>query len=113
MPSTTRRRFLAAAAALASPGSLIPRLSAQSPESRIDILLNEPLGTIAPEIYGHFVEHLGGLVYDGLWVGERSGIPHINGLRKQLVDAFRRVKPGVVRWPGGFVGDRKSVGRGK
>jgi alpha-N-arabinofuranosidase len=106
MPSTTRRRFLAAATALASPGMLLPRLSAQSPESRIDILLNEPVGTIAPEIYGHFVEHLGGLVYDGLWVGERSGIPHVNGLRKQLVDAFRRVKPGVVRWPGGCFADQ-------
>ncbi len=34
------------------------------------MLLGEPVGTIAPEIYGHFVEHLGGVVYDGIWVGE-------------------------------------------
>jgi hypothetical protein len=36
-----------------------------APDSRIEVLLNEPIGTIAPEIYGHFVEHLGG-------VGERE-----------------------------------------
>ena len=65
----SRRRFLRAAAGsawLASSSSLVTRMAAQSPESRVDILLNEPVGTIAPEIYGHFVEHLGGVVYDGI-----------------------------------------------
>src|ERR1022692_3807015 len=109
--STDRRRFLGAAVAagtawLTSPDSLITRLSAQSPESRIDVLLNEPVGTIAPEIYGHFVENLGGVVYDGIWVGERSAIPNVNGIRKQLVDALRKVKPGVIRWPGGCFADQ-------
>src|SRR5664280_3734116 len=90
--TASRRRFLRATAAgtawLAWSGPLATRMAAQSPESRIDVLLNEPVGTIAPEIYGHFVEHLGGVVYDGIWVGERSGIPHVNGLRKQLVDCL-------------------------
>src|ERR1039457_2881104 len=94
--SASRRRFLrtaaAGAACLASPGSLVTRMAAQSPESRVDVLLNEPVGTIQPEIYGHFVEHLGGVVYDGIWVGENSRIPNVNGLRKQLVDALKRVK---------------------
>ena len=108
---TDRRRFLGAAAAagtawLASPGALITRLSAQSPESRIDVLLNEPVGTIAPEIYGHFVENLGGVVYDGIWVGEGSSIPNVSGIRKQLVDALKKVKPGVIRWPGGCFADQ-------
>ena len=35
-------------------------MRAQSDDARIEILLDEPIGTIAPEIYGHFVEHLGG-----------------------------------------------------
>ena len=64
--SSNRRRFLETAAAgagaawLLSSGSLVTRMAAQSPESRVDVLLDEPVGTIAPEIYGHFVEHLGG-----------------------------------------------------
>src|ERR1019366_3081905 len=105
-----RRPFLpppaAGAAWLASSGSLVTRMAAQSPESHIDILLNEPVGTIAPEIYGHFVEHLGVVVYDGIWVGESSRIPNVNGLRKQLVDALKRVKPGMIRWPGGCFADQ-------
>ena len=43
-------------------------------DSRIEILLNEPLGTISPEIYGHFTEHLGGVIYDGIWVGDRKSV---------------------------------------
>jgi alpha-N-arabinofuranosidase len=75
-------------------------------DSRIEILLNEPGGTIAPEIYGHFVEHLGGVVYDGLWVGENSPVPNVNGVRKALIDALRKVKPGMIRWPGGCFADQ-------
>jgi alpha-N-arabinofuranosidase len=108
-PTANRRRFLGTAATgaawLLSP-SLVTRMAAQSPESRVDILLNEPVGTIAPEIYGHFVEHLGGVVYDGIWVGENSRIPNVGGLRKQLVDALKRVKPGMIRWPGGCFADQ-------
>ena len=76
MHLTNRRGFLRTAAA-----GTVWLASAQSPESHIDILLDEPVGAIAPEIYGHFVEHLGGVVYDGIWVGERSPVPNVNGLR--------------------------------
>ena len=51
--------------------------TAAAADSRIEILTGETIGTIAPEIYGHFVEHLGGVVYDGIWVGEKSKIPNI------------------------------------
>jgi alpha-L-arabinofuranosidase len=29
-------------------------------------LLNEKIGQISPDIYGHFVERLGGVVYDDI-----------------------------------------------
>jgi alpha-N-arabinofuranosidase len=61
--------------------SRIPTIAAAA-DSRIEILTGESIGTIAPEIYGHFVEHLGGVVYDGIWVGENSKISNIGGLRK-------------------------------
>jgi alpha-L-arabinofuranosidase len=83
--------------------SLMPRPAA--PDSRIEILMGETIGTIAREIYGHFAEHLGGVIYDGIWVGEKSKVPNINGIRKSLVDAFKKIKPGVVRWPGGCFAD--------
>jgi alpha-N-arabinofuranosidase len=79
---------------------------ADSPaDSRIEILLNEPLGTISSDIYGHFVEHLGGVVYDGIWVGENSKVPNINGIRKELIDDMKKIKAPVVRYPGGCFAD--------
>ena len=77
----------------------------RSADSRIEILLDEPIGKIAPEIYGHFAEHLGGVVYGGIWVGEDSKTPNVGGIRKSLIDALQRIKPSVVRWPGGCFAD--------
>ena len=68
---------------------------------QICILGCESRGIIAPEIYGHFAEHIGGVYYDGLWVGEDSPIPNIRGFRKFIVDKFRAIQPAVLRWPGG------------
>lgn len=97
----TRRRFLHSVA-----GAAWVAARAQSADSRIEILPAEPIGRIAPEIYSHFVEHLGGVVYDGIWVGEKSSIPNVGGLRKALIDALARTKPGVIRWPGGCYADQ-------
>ncbi len=79
--------------------------SAKLADARIDVLLDEPIGIIAPEIYGHFAEHLGGVVYDGIWVGENSKVQNIGGIRKALVDALKKIKAGVIRWPGGCFAD--------
>ena len=77
----------------------------QPADARLEGLLDEPIGTIAPEIYGHFTEHLGGVIYDGVWVGEQSTVPNVGGIRRSLVEALRAIKPGVIRWPGGCFAD--------
>jgi alpha-L-arabinofuranosidase len=74
-------------------------------DSRVEILLDESLGSISPNIYGHFTESLGGVIYDGIWVGEDSKIPNTNGIRKELIDEMRKIKPPVVRFPGGCFAD--------
>jgi alpha-N-arabinofuranosidase len=99
-----RRRFLGAA--LGAGAGLLAARSSRAAEARIDVLLDEPIGTIAPELYGHFVEHLGGVVYDGIWVGESSRVPNVGGVRKELVDHLRRIQAPVVRWPGGCFADQ-------
>ena len=101
----TRRQFLGAALAATSL-SVRSGLSQEPSDARIEVLLNEPIGTIAPEIYGHFVENIGGVVYDGIWVGEDSKIPNTSGIRQQLLDALRKVNPAVIRWPGGCFADQ-------
>ncbi len=106
MKTIQRRDFLKQAACTGvlalAPG--LP-LQAAGQRCRIDVLLDEPIGTISPDIYGHFAEHIGGVIYDGIWVGENSSIPNYAGIRKALVDHMRRLGPSVVRWPGGCFAD--------
>ncbi len=64
---------------------------------------NQPV--IHKEIYGQFAEHLGRCIYGGIWVGPDSGIPNINGYRKDLVEALQVLKVPVMRWPGGCFAD--------
>ncbi len=60
---------------------------------------------ISRHIYGHFSEHLGHCIYGGIWVGEDSPIPNVRGIRKDVVEALRRIKAPNVRWPGGCFAD--------
>ncbi|MGB6835837.1 MAG: alpha-L-arabinofuranosidase C-terminal domain-containing protein [Candidatus Acidiferrum sp.] len=97
---------LGAAAFLATPKmGWAATTSARTPDSRIEVLFDEPLGTISPNIYGHFTENLGGVFYDGIWVGEKSPVPNIGGLRKSLIEHMRKIKASVIRYPGGCFAD--------
>lgn len=62
-------------------------------------------GRIEPEIYGHFSEHLGRCIYEGLYVKEDSGIPNKNGMRTDVVEALKEMQIPVLRWPGGCFAD--------
>ena len=62
-------------------------------------------GHIEPEIYGHFSEHLGRCIYEGIYVGEDSPIPNKNGMRTDVVEALKEIKVPVLRWPGGCFAD--------
>lgn len=107
--STSRRAFLKAsslaASALALRHSTLLAQSGPHTDASIEILPAEPIGTISPEIYSHFIEHLGGVIYDGVWVGEDSPIPNQHGIRTAFIDAMRAVQAPVLRWPGGCFAD--------
>ena len=79
--------------------------TARATDSRVEVLVGEEIGTINRDIYGHFAEHLGGVIYDGIWVGEDSRVPNTGGIRTALVDALKRIQAPVVRWPGGCFAD--------
>lgn len=61
--------------------------------------------TINKNIYGHFAEHLGHCIYDGFYVGDTSAIPNVNGVRKDIIEALRKLKVPMLRWPGGCFAD--------
>lgn len=56
-------------------------------------------------IYGHFSEHLGRCIYEGIFVGVDSPIPNVNGMRLDVVEALREMNIPVLRWPGGCFAD--------
>ena len=61
--------------------------------------------TISRYIYGHFAEHLGRGIYEGIWVGENSSIPNTKGIRNDVLTALKRLDIPVIRWPGGCFAD--------
>jgi alpha-L-arabinofuranosidase len=104
MHAWSRRDFLRIAGAATAGLTLAPRTS-RAADARIDVLLGEPIGQVSANLYGHFIEHLGGVIYDGVWVGEKSRIANTGGVRQALVDHMRRLPPGAIRWPGGCFAD--------
>jgi alpha-N-arabinofuranosidase len=98
------------------PGLVIAALtSAQN-----TIVLNADKGKdiINKNIYGHFAEHLGHCIYGGLYVGDSNKtIPHKDGVRLDVIDALKKLKVPVLRWPGGCFADtyhwRDGVGSKK
>ena len=66
---------------------------------------NQKLSRISKDIYGCFSEHLGRCIYEGMYVGENSPIPNVNGMRRDVIDALRDMGIPVLRWPGGCFAD--------
>ncbi|HPG10630.1 MAG TPA: alpha-N-arabinofuranosidase, partial [Chitinophagaceae bacterium] len=61
---------------------------------------------INKNIYGHFAEHLGHCIYGGFYVGEGNNkIPNKDGIRLDVVEALKKLKVPVLRWPGGCFAD--------
>ena len=58
------------------------------------------------KIYGHFVENMARCVYGGLLENTRRGRPEGPWrLREDLVEMVAKLKPPVIRWPGGLYAD--------
>ncbi len=73
--------------------------------ARLTIHPDEKKSKISKEIYGHFSEHLGRCIYGGYYVGEDSPIPNCRGIRTDVVEALRKIKIPILRWPGGCFAD--------
>jgi alpha-N-arabinofuranosidase len=66
---------------------------------------DQPGAVVNRNIYGHFAEHLGRGIYEGIWVGPDSPIPNTRGIRNDVVAALKALKIPVLRWPGGCFAD--------
>ena len=73
--------------------------------SRITVNPAHKKSIINRNLYGHFSEHLGRCIYNGVFVGEDSPIPNEKGMRTDVVEALRHIRVPVLRWPGGCFAD--------
>lgn len=73
--------------------------------NQLTINADQTLSQINRQIYGHFSEHLGRCIYEGLWVGEDSPISNTNGIRNDVLEALKEMKIPGLRWPGGCFAD--------
>lgn len=68
--------------------------------SRIKIDLERTLSPLDRNVFGGFAEHLGRCIYGGIYEPDS---PHADevGLRKDVLDALKRLKMPNIRYPGG------------
>jgi alpha-N-arabinofuranosidase len=57
---------------------------------------------IEPELHGHFSEHLGRCIYDGIWESQSTDE---EGYREDVVSLLDDLNMPVLRWPGGCYAD--------
>ena len=107
------RRKLLHATACAAAGAIAGLRPAFAADAEIEVSPQAAGPSISPHIYGHFIEHLGAVIYDGIWVGRQSKIANLDGVRRQFVDDIGAPN---FRWPGGCIADgyhwRDGIGRG-
>ena len=80
-------------------------LFAENSANKLIINTDQGVEKINRHIYGHFAEHLGRCIYEGIWVGEDSPIPNTRGIRNDIVEALRNMNIPNLRWPGGCFAD--------
>jgi alpha-L-arabinofuranosidase len=86
-------------------GYLVKAQNSEPNKASLVIHADQPKGVINRNLYGQFAEHLGRLIYEGLWVGVDSPIPNTRGLRNDVVAALKELRVPVLRWPGGCFAD--------
>ena len=83
----------------------VPVLAAQTAQPAAEFTIHADQGrdTISRHIYGQFAEHLGRLIYDGVWTRQSPTAPW--QMRQDVVDALKRLEVPNIRWPGGCFAD--------
>lgn len=100
-----RRRTVLKTAALAGIGAAGALRRVFAADLELELSPAEAGAVISPHLYGHFIEHLGGVIYDGIWVGKGSKTPNIGGIRQQFVADMKQLGAPNLRWPGGCFAD--------
>jgi alpha-L-arabinofuranosidase len=69
-------------------------------DAEIIILASQTLGTVRDRLFGQFIE-LGGRCINGGLYDPESPLARADGVRADVVQALRELRPGFLRYPGG------------
>lgn len=67
---------------------------------KLYVLKERELGKRDPMIYGHFIEHFHRQIYGGVY-DPGNELSDEDGFRTDVLDAMRKIKVPILRWPGG------------
>ncbi len=109
--STGTSRFAVAAIALAAGLAVSAGFAvrAQAPPAQppatqgpavIKIDTDRTIGVVDPLLFGNFAEHLGRMIYGGIFE-EGSPLSDAQGFRTDVLEAVRPLQVSILRWPGG------------
>ena len=70
------------------------------PSARIKIDSDRTIGEVDPLLFGNFAEHLGRMIYGGIFE-EGSPLADDRGFRLDVLDAVKKLDVSILRWPGG------------
>src|SRR5437016_3418469 len=70
------------------------------PQAKIKVDIDRRIGDVDPLLFGNFAEHLGRMIYGGIYE-EGSPLSDADGFRKDVLDAAKRMGVSILRYPGG------------
>jgi alpha-N-arabinofuranosidase len=80
--------------------SLAAAAYGQQPEARIKIDTERTIGEVHPYMFGNFAEHLGRVIYGGIYE-EGGPLSDAQGYRRDTMKAVQDLGVTILRWPGG------------
>lgn len=111
------RRDFISAAGLAAAGTLAARPArADVGKGSAEILIDygKPGHKVPRTIYSHFIEELGKCIEGGIWRPVKGTDQFLGGVPWDLVAAVKKLRPAMIRYPGGCFADnyhwREGIG---
>lgn len=75
-------------------------------QSTLSLDVSQATYVINKELYGGLLENLWRDIYGGLYVGTTSSVPNVNGMRKDVIAAFKECGVTTLSWPGGCFAEK-------
>ena len=80
--------------------ALVPAILHSQPQAHIKIDTVRQIGEVHPHLFGNFTEHLGRMIYGGIYE-EGSRLSDKENFRTDVMQAVKGLNVSILRWPGG------------